>query len=130
MSKAVDETELTEELQTKRDRMSFSCRGAKMVLDLKDSLENKLQSRLWEVPGRDDMPKKLKGSTMLDFYRKYWKDWGDLLVEMENTGVPVDRGVLDELITEARKRRTELEGAFRTWVKERLEHVYGTTAIE
>jgi DNA polymerase-1 len=57
----------------------------------------------------------VRKGNMYDFYTKYWRPFGDLLVQMESEGMLVDRKYLSEMEKVA-VREQEISGSrFRKW---------------
>ncbi|KAK9151816.1 hypothetical protein Syun_010125 [Stephania yunnanensis] len=99
-----------EELQ-KEERVPWICYSALdsiSTLKLFKSLESKLMAKDWNLEGR------IKGS-MFDFYEKYWRPFGELLVKMEAEGMLVDRTYLSEMEKLATAEQGVAKNRFRLW---------------
>ncbi|KAH7427135.1 hypothetical protein KP509_10G031600 [Ceratopteris richardii] len=104
-----------EELQTSealRDKwICYSAGDALCTWRLWESLHGQLSKRHWIFQD------KVQGS-MYTFYDKYWRPFGELLVEMEGHGMLVDRPYLAEIEKVACKEREISIQRFRRWVGE------------
>ncbi|CAM9543134.1 unnamed protein product [Scytosiphon promiscuus] len=70
-----------------------------------------LMQKLREMPWKD-------GMTMLDFYEKYYVPFGELLTDMERTGIYVEaKGYLKDVEVQAREDKKKAEETFLNWVK-------------
>ncbi|KAF9624729.1 hypothetical protein IFM89_013267 [Coptis chinensis] len=99
-----------EELQ-REQRVLWICYSALdsvSTLQLFESLQNKLKSMSWAVNENN------KG-TMFDFYEKYWRPFGELLVNMETEGMLVDRAYLAEIQKVASMEQETAGNRFRKW---------------
>ncbi|GFZ07436.1 polymerase gamma 2 [Actinidia rufa] len=99
-----------EELQ-REDRKQWICYSAldsMSTLKLFENLKRKLFRMKWKLDGCE------KGS-MLDFYEKYWRSFGELLVKMETDGMLVDRAFLAEVEKVAREEQEVAANRFRSW---------------
>ncbi|XAR67464.1 DNA-directed DNA polymerase [Bertholletia excelsa] len=99
-----------EELQ-REERKPWICYSALdsiSTLELYENLKSKLSQREWKLDGHS------KGS-MLDFYGKYWRPFGELLVEMETHGMLVDRAYLSEMEKVALAEQQVAANRFRSW---------------
>ncbi|OMP04440.1 hypothetical protein COLO4_09635 [Corchorus olitorius] len=101
-----------EELQ-REERMlwiSYSAFDAISTLKLYESLKDKLIRMSWVFDG-----KPVSGKTMYDFYKEYWRPFGELLVNMEREGMLVDRMYLAQLEKVAKAEQEVAVNRFRTW---------------
>lgn len=73
------------------------------------SLQQKLQSTPWTVA---DLKKK---GSMYDFYEKYWRPFGEVLVKMEADGMLVDCDHLTSIEKVARQQQQISVSRFRKW---------------
>ncbi|XP_059662506.1 DNA polymerase I A, chloroplastic/mitochondrial-like [Cornus florida] len=99
-----------EELQ-REERIPWICYSALdsiSTLELYKSLKSKLVVMKWQLEGV------CKG-TMFDFYMKYWRPFGELLVEMETEGMLVDRAYFAEIEKVARAEQQVAVNRFRNW---------------
>ena len=64
--------------ETRPDFIHYSAHDAFMTWHLHDLMQVKLKAMKWA-----------KGKSMLDFYREYLVDFGEMLTDMERIGVPV-----------------------------------------
>ncbi|XP_057506987.1 LOW QUALITY PROTEIN: DNA polymerase I A, chloroplastic/mitochondrial-like [Actinidia eriantha] len=99
-----------EDLQTEERKLwiSYSALDSMSTLKLYESLKRKLSQMEWKLDGC------IKG-TMLDFYEKYWRPFGELLVRMEAEGMLVDRVYLAEVEKVARAEQQVATNRFRNW---------------
>ncbi|XP_075091301.1 DNA polymerase I B, chloroplastic/mitochondrial isoform X1 [Nicotiana tabacum] len=99
-----------EELQ-KTERELWICYSALdsiSTLMLYESLKNKLAKRIWTFDG-------VRKGSMYEFYEKYWRPFGELLVQMETEGVLVDRAYLAEIEKVAKAEQQVAANRFRNW---------------
>lgn len=99
-----------EELQ-KTERELWICYSALdsiSTLMLYESLKNKLSKRIWTFDG-------VRKGSMYEFYEKYWRPFGELLVQMETEGVLVDRAYLAEIEKVAKAEQQVAANRFRNW---------------
>ncbi|KAK4484833.1 hypothetical protein RD792_007432 [Penstemon davidsonii] len=99
-----------EELQ-KSERKLWICYSALdsiSTLMLYESLEKKLLKTTWMLDGQ------YKGS-MYQFYQKYMRPFGELLVKMETEGMLVDRSYLAEIEKVAKSEQQIAADRFRRW---------------
>ena len=100
----------------------YSARDAQATWYLRESLETKLRNMRAVSPRQYIVCNSGSGEftmcqTMWEFYHKYWRPFGDLLVTMERHGMQVDKGQLQEAQVQAEKHRRENEDKFREWVQ-------------
>ncbi|KAJ0047140.1 hypothetical protein Pint_04190 [Pistacia integerrima] len=101
-----------EELQ-RQERKSWICYSALdaiSTLKLYESLQNKLSKMYWKLDG-----KLVQGETMFDFYQKYWRPFGEILIKMETEGMLVDRPYLAEIEKVAKAEQEDAVNRFRNW---------------
>lgn len=99
-----------EELQ-REERIPWICYSALdsvSTLRLFESLKIKLKVMKWLLDGD------CKG-TMYDFYEKYWRPFGFLLVKMESEGMLVDRTHLSKMEEIAKTEQHKAADRFRKW---------------
>ncbi|TXG67766.1 hypothetical protein EZV62_009041 [Acer yangbiense] len=101
-----------EELQREERRLwiCYSALDAISTLKLYESLEKKLVTKSCK-PDKEPLPKK----SMFDFYQKYWKLFGEILVKMETEGMLVDRAYLAEIEKVAKAEQEVAVNTFRNW---------------
>lgn len=87
----------------------YSALDAISTLKLYESMKNQLSNRQWEIDGNP------APGTMFDFYKKYWRPFGVLLVQMETEGMLVDRGYLAEIEKLAKSEQEVAVNRFRKW---------------
>lgn len=114
-----DIQELQEDPKQRDKWITYSARDAEATWYLRESLENKLRNMRAESP--HDYIKCVSDEfrmcqTMWEFYNKYWRPFGDLLVTMERHGMQVDKGQLQVAQVLAERHRGENEERFREWV--------------
>ncbi|KAL2473007.1 DNA polymerase I A [Forsythia ovata] len=99
-----------EELQRVERKLwiCYSALDSISTLKLYESLRSKLSKRAWNLDGV------VKGS-MFNFYEKYWRPFGELLVKMETEGMLVDRAYLAEVETVAKAQQQVAADRFRKW---------------
>lgn len=99
-----------EDLQ-REDRKAWVCYSALdsiSTLELYYILRRELSGKEWKVNG-------VREGTMLDFYEKYWRPFGQLLVELETEGMLVDRAYLAKMEAIAIKEQQIAADMFRNW---------------
>ncbi|XP_047336760.1 DNA polymerase I A, chloroplastic/mitochondrial-like isoform X2 [Impatiens glandulifera] len=99
-----------EDLQ-REDRKAWICYSALdsiSTLELYYILRRELSCKEWKVNG-------VREGTMLDFYEKYWRPFGQLLVELETEGMLVDRAYLAKIEAIAIKEQQIAADMFRNW---------------
>lgn len=99
-----------EELQrTERELwICYSALDSISTLMLYESLKKKLSKRIWTFDG-------VRKGSMYEFYEKYWRPFGELLVQMETEGVLVDRAYLAEIEKVAKAEQLVAVNRFRNW---------------
>ncbi|KAG8386145.1 hypothetical protein BUALT_Bualt03G0118600 [Buddleja alternifolia] len=99
-----------EELQRVERKLwiCYSALDSISTLRLCESLEVKLLKTTWNVDGQ------YKGS-MFNFYEKYLRPFGELLVKMETEGILVDRSYLAEIEKVAKAEQQVAAERFRKW---------------
>ncbi|XP_028097504.1 DNA polymerase I B, chloroplastic/mitochondrial-like isoform X1 [Camellia sinensis] len=99
-----------EELQREERKpwICYSALDSMSTLNLYESLKSKLSRREWKLGGN-------KQGSMFDFYEKYWRPFGELLVELETDGMLVDRAYLAEMEKVARAEQQIAANRFRSW---------------
>lgn len=100
-----------EELQQSEQKLwvCYSALDSISTLKLYESLRTKLSSMEWKLNGV-----KQEGS-MYDFYKRYWRPFGELLVKMETEGMLVDRAYLAEIEKVAKAEQQVAAAGFRNW---------------
>ncbi|CAN0495692.1 unnamed protein product, partial [Ectocarpus sp. 12 AP-2014] len=74
-------------------------------------VHRELMQKLREMSWKD-------GMTMLDFYEMYYVPFGELLTDMERTGIYVEaKGYLKDIEVQARNDKEKAEETFLSWVK-------------
>jgi hypothetical protein len=107
-----DLMELQYNTQFRHDWIDYSARDALATWWVRHELENQLKKMPWVIDGE------LKG-TMYDFYHQYWRDFGELLTDMERNGIKVDtKHHLHQAEIRAREERQRMETMFMDWVNE------------
>lgn len=99
-----------EELQRveRKPWVSYSALDSISTLQLYESLKNKLSCMEWQVNG-------VKEGSMFTFYEKYWRPFGELLVNLETQGMLVDRTYLAEIEKVAIAEQQIAADRFRNW---------------
>ncbi|RDX75232.1 DNA polymerase I A, chloroplastic/mitochondrial, partial [Mucuna pruriens] len=88
----------------------YSALDARSTLKLYESLKSHLSDMPWNLDG---VP--VLGKTMYDFYNKYWRPFGELLVMMESEGMLVDRAYLESIEKVAKAEQEVAANRFRKW---------------
>ncbi|KAL6283926.1 hypothetical protein ACE6H2_014855 [Prunus campanulata] len=88
----------------------YSALDAISTLNLYESMKNQLGKKPWEIDGNP-----VSGKSMFDFYEKYWRPFGELLVQMETEGMLVDREHLAEIEKQAKAEQVVAANRFRRW---------------
>lgn len=99
------------EVLQREERVPWICYSALdsiSTLKLFVSLKKKLQAKEWNLDGET-------AGTMYDFYEKYWRPFGFLLVKMESEGMLVDRAYLSEVEKLAISEQKIAADRFRNW---------------
>ncbi|KAL9232653.1 hypothetical protein vseg_007735 [Gypsophila vaccaria] len=99
-----------EELQIEEREpwICYSSLDAMSTLKLYESLKSKLSKMPWVMNGRSI-------GNMFHFYEKYWRPFGELLVQMETEGMLVDRAYLSEVERVAIAEQQIAADRFRNW---------------
>lgn len=101
------------EVLQREERLPWICYSALdaiSTLKLYESLRRKLSNKSWQING-----KAAPGKSMLDFYEKYWRPFGELLAKMETEGMLVDRAYLAEMEKLAKREQEVAVNRFRKW---------------
>ena len=125
---------------TRREWIKYSAKDAVATWLLRQTLEAKLRGMRVQacqflgrtrdsqteqtLEDRDDRFKEkgeLWQNNMWDFYCRYWRDFGELLTQMEAEGMRADRDSLHTAEQEASAHQRTSERAFRDWVRCRLQ---------
>ncbi|PIA27500.1 hypothetical protein AQUCO_07700049v1 [Aquilegia coerulea] len=101
-----------EELQREERKLwiCYSALDSISTLQLFESLRSKLVKMTWDHP-----LKHAEGENMYDFYDKYWRPFGELLVKMETEGMFVDKEYLAEIQKVATLEQQRAASRFRRW---------------
>ncbi len=95
------------------DWIDYSARDALATWWVRYELEKQLKKMPWVIDGV------LKGN-MFDFYDQYWRDFGELLTDMERNGIKVDtKNHLRQAEIRAREERSKMEQMFMDWAHEK-----------
>lgn len=99
-----------EELQTENRELwiAYSALDSISTLRLYQSLKSKLSKMEWKLDG-------VKKGNMFNFYEKYWRPFGELLVSMETEGMLVDRKYLAEIEKVAKAEQQIAADSFINW---------------
>lgn len=99
-----------EELQRveRKPWVSYSALDSISTLQLYESLKKKLSCKDWKVNG-------VKEGSMFTFYEKYWRPFGELLVNLETQGMLVDRAYLADIEKVAIAEQQIAADRFRNW---------------
>lgn len=95
----------------KKERVPWICYSALdsiSSLELYECLKLKLLKKAWYVED-------VKYGSMFEFYEKYWRPFGELLVKMETEGILVDCKYLAEIEKVANVEQQVAGNRFRTW---------------
>ncbi|CDP05771.1 unnamed protein product [Coffea canephora] len=106
-----------EELQTEERELwiCYSALDSISTLRLYESLKTKLSRMEWKLDGA-------RRGSMFDFYKQYWRPFGELLVEMETEGMLVDRAYLAEIEKVAKAEQEVAADRFRNWASKYCPH--------
>ncbi|RVX04014.1 DNA polymerase I A, chloroplastic/mitochondrial [Vitis vinifera] len=88
--------------------ISYSALDSMSTLKLYESMKNKLLNKEWLLDGA-------RKGCMFDFYQKYWRPFGELLVQMETEGMLVDRAYLSKVEKVAKAEEQVAANRFRNW---------------
>lgn len=102
------------EVLQREERIPWICYSALdsiSTLNLFESLKSKLMKMDWIFNN-------VKIGNMYDFYEKYWRPFGIILVEMEREGMPIDRAHLSEIQKLAIAEQKAAADKFRMWASE------------
>ena len=102
------------EVLQREERITWICYSALdsiNTLKLFQSLKKKLEAMQWLLNGD-------KKGNMFDFYEKYWRPFGFLLVKMESEGMLVDRAHLSMIEEVAKTEQQKAVDRFRKWASE------------
>lgn len=114
--------QLQENPETREKWIEYSARDAVATWWLHDALRTRLQRMPWIVHTHDkavQQQQQQQQGTMFDFYQRYWRDFGELLTDMEAVGIKVDtENHLRQAEIRAREARNEMEKLFLDWASE------------
>lgn len=103
--------ELQENPAYREDWIEYSAKDAIATWLVYRNLESKLTKQKWSANGNNRQL-----GTMMDFYRHYLCDFGELLTDMEAVGIKVDTtGHLKQAEAKARQERADMEERFLKW---------------
>eukprot|EP00898_Chlorokybus_atmophyticus_P002773 jgi/Chlat1/3497/Chrsp23S03689 len=95
--------------------INYSARDTQMTWLLHEGLKVKLQRT--KLPHTPDMhPFLLKLTSLYDVYERFWRPFGNLLTEMEHTGIYVDQSYLKDIEAQALADQEMYTKVFRNWV--------------
>ena len=78
---------------TREKWIEYSARDAFATYGIYKALQGKLRATPWVVDRE-------KLGTMFEFYKMYWRDFGELLTDMERNGIKVDtQGTFSSCVT-------------------------------
>ncbi|KAL3503474.1 hypothetical protein ACH5RR_037923 [Cinchona calisaya] len=99
-----------EELQSEERKLwiCYSALDSISTFRLYESLRIKLSRMEWKLDGS-------RRGSMFEFYKQYWRPFGELLVKMENEGMLVDRAYLAEIEKVAKSEQQIAADGFRNW---------------
>jgi DNA polymerase-1 len=102
-----DTVELQLSKDTRTDWIDYSARDAQATWYLREHLQHELNQWPWTA-----------NLTMFEFYKRYWLPFGEMLTDMERTGMYIRRDdYLPEVRLKAEKDRKECEDKFLDWAK-------------
>lgn len=87
----------------------YSALDSISTLKLYESMKNQLSKKEWKIDGKPEP------GTMFNFYEKYWRPFGELLVKMETEGMLVNRDYLAEIEKLAKAEQEIAANRFRRW---------------
>lgn len=116
--------ELQSRAETRSHWIKFSSCEAVCVFHLGRDLEARLRAM-------DCRPTSgAAAESMWDFYVDHWRPFGELLGEMERTGMGVDVEYLGELEASLASDRAALEAAVRRWATDATSEHHGPSSVE
>lgn len=95
----------------------YSSRDAIMTYKLYEHLRDGLEAEWWDLPKEGK-----RMGTMFDYYREYWRSFGELLTSMERRGLRVDRERLLVMKEQAEKDLVTYREGFLSWAESVYEH--------
>jgi len=107
--KRADELHTSANVETRKAWMDYSTFDTVATWTLHQELLKRLREMPWEGPE--------KGKSMLDFYETYWRPFAEVLVGMEERGVPADKHHFAIQEIQAEKDYEAEIDAFRDWVR-------------
>lgn len=87
----------------------YSALDSISTLKLYESMKYQLSKKEWKIDGKPEP------GTMFNFYEKYWRPFGELLVKMETEGMLVNRDYLAEIEKLAKAEQEIAANRFRRW---------------
>ena len=125
--------QLQRDPKTRSEWIDYSTLDAEATWSIREILESKLRRMKWQplqpsIPSTispqslDPIQKqpliKQKGTTMYDFYKHYFVPFGELLVDLETTGIRIDIQALQQMEPIAVNDMTEAEAKFKEWASQ------------
>lgn len=119
----VEGLHLSKNAKTREAWMDYSTFDAVATFKLHQDLMRRLSKTPWPHGG--------DAATMMDLYRSRWLRLGEVLVAMEERGVPVDLAHLQRQETRVREDVETAETAFKEWVAKEYARCYpGNTGLD
>ena len=94
--------------------IDYSSHDAVCTFVLFWSLHSKLREMPWHSKDTGE------SGCMMDFYERYWRPFGEVLVGMEREGMELDTGHLKEMEVKAREQQHNATEYFRKWAEQRV----------
>lgn len=116
--------ELQSEDDTKWRWINYSAYDAKSTWDLYTALSKQLAeepAKLDECVAASYQRSGIEIHTLWDLYRQVWRPFGELLTDMENAGLAVDRDHLAKAEQRAVAEEEEAKARFRNWAASRVQ---------
>eukprot|EP00930_Biecheleria_cincta_P006900 TRINITY_DN1079_c0_g1_i4.p1 TRINITY_DN1079_c0_g1~~TRINITY_DN1079_c0_g1_i4.p1 ORF type:complete len:716 (+),score=152.61 TRINITY_DN1079_c0_g1_i4:1422-3569(+) len=115
-----------EELHMNKDKavreawIDYSTFDTAVTWKLHQFLFHRLGEMTLDIQGAGDS----SGSTMLDYYKQYWCPLADVLVHIEERGVPLDQEYLRQQLAAAERDMDEAKTVFRDFVGKQWDKFY------
>lgn len=116
--------ELQKDEDTKWRWINYSAYDAKSTWDLYMALSKQLAAepaKLDECVEAAYQRSGIEINTLWDLYRQIWRPFGELLTDMENAGLAVDRDHLAQAEQQAVAEEEEAKARFRNWASSRVQ---------
>lgn len=118
--KRPEELHMSNDEAVRKTWIDYSAFDTAVTWKLHQYLNRRLGNVTLDIQGAADSPE----STMLDFYKKYWCPLADVLVNIEERGVPLDQEYLRQQLVAAEEDMEVEKDAFRDFVRKQWEKFY------